>query len=289
MNADVQDDSRPDIQGYAAHDAAAQASETERRRLAALVESEIISPLNLLLAQANAYEQTFAANPQARLAVSVLTNLARQVMQQARDLKGNLHPPTLETLGLEPALEALANQVMRAHGLQVALLIERQRERLPPQIELALYRITQDMLTRATQFARASWVSIRLERRDDVLRFSLADNGIGAEQTQNLEAGLSRLEQLGAAVTLRQGEQGSLELSAAFNLAAPADLTAREMEVIQRLASGLTNKEIALALDVSARTVNFHLDNIYSKLGVSTRTEAAVYALRQGWVRQPPK
>jgi DNA-binding CsgD family transcriptional regulator len=289
MNADVQDDSRPDLQGYAAHDAAAQASETERRRLAALVESEIISPLNLLLAQANAYEQTFAANPQARLAVSVLTNLARQVMQQARDLKGNLHPPTLETLGLEPALEALANQVTRAHGLQVALLIERQRERLPPQIELALYRITQDMLTRATQLARASWVSIRLERRDDVLRFSLADNGIGAEQTQSLEAGLSRLEQLGAAVALRQGEPGSLELSAAFNLAAPADLTAREMEVIQRLASGLTNKEIALALDVSARTVNFHLDNIYSKLGVSTRTEAAVYALRQGWVRQPPK
>jgi DNA-binding NarL/FixJ family response regulator len=57
------------------------------------------------------------------------------------------------------------------------------------------------------------------------------------------------------------------------------------MEVIQLLTEGLSNKELAQALFISPRTVNFHLDNIYSKLGVSSRTEAAIYALRQGWVR----
>ena len=41
----------------------------------------------------------------------------------------------------------------------------------------------------------------------------------------------------------------------------------------------------ARLLFISPRTVNFHLDNIYSKLGVSSRTEAAIYALRQGWTR----
>jgi DNA-binding NarL/FixJ family response regulator len=58
------------------------------------------------------------------------------------------------------------------------------------------------------------------------------------------------------------------------------------MDVIQLLAEGLSNKEIARLLFISPRTVNFHLDNIYSKLGVSSRTEAAIYALRHGWARR---
>ena len=70
-----------------------------------------------------------------------------------------------------------------------------------------------------------------------------------------------------------------------FGLVTAVDLTPREMDVIQLLAEGLSNKEMAHILSVSPRTINFHLDNIYSKLGVSSRTEAAVYALRQGWVR----
>src|SRR5512145_1385201 len=115
----------------------AAASEAERRRLADLLESEVIGSLNLLLAQAGAYEQTLAGNAQAKMAVSVLANLGRQVLQQVRDLKNNLHPALLETLGLEPALEALAAQMTRAQGLHITLLLERQRERLPPAIELA--------------------------------------------------------------------------------------------------------------------------------------------------------
>ena len=60
----------------------------------------------------------------------------------------------------------------------------------------------------------------------------------------------------------------------------------RQMDVIQLLGEGLTNKEMALTLDIRPRTVKFHLDNIYSKLGVNTRTEAAIYALRHGWTRE---
>ena len=71
-----------------------------------------------------------------------------------------------------------------------------------------------------------------------------------------------------------------------FPIETPVELTPREMDVIQLLAEGLSNKEIAHLLFISPRTVNFPLDNIYSKLGVSSRTEAAVYALRHGWVRR---
>jgi DNA-binding NarL/FixJ family response regulator len=63
------------------------------------------------------------------------------------------------------------------------------------------------------------------------------------------------------------------------------DLTARELEVLQLLARGLRNKEIAARLYVSERTVNFHLANIYQKLNVSGRTEALSKAITQGLVR----
>lgn len=62
-------------------------------------------------------------------------------------------------------------------------------------------------------------------------------------------------------------------------------LTAREREVLQLLARGLRNKEIAARLTVSERTVNFHLANIYSKLHVSGRTEALSKALEQGLLK----
>ena len=62
-------------------------------------------------------------------------------------------------------------------------------------------------------------------------------------------------------------------------------LTAREQDVLQLLARGLRNKEIAARLVVSERTVNFHLANIYQKLNVSGRTEALSKALEQGLIR----
>lgn len=69
------------------------------------------------------------------------------------------------------------------------------------------------------------------------------------------------------------------EVSAEFE-----GLTERELEVLQLVASGKTNKEIGQALYISDRTVQAHLSNIFSKLGVVSRTEAAMYAVRKGWI-----
>jgi DNA-binding NarL/FixJ family response regulator len=59
-------------------------------------------------------------------------------------------------------------------------------------------------------------------------------------------------------------------------------LTEREGVVLARLAEGVTNGEIAAQLGVSENTVKFHLQNLYLKLGVSNRTEAATLFLRRG-------
>jgi len=276
---------------YAAMEDTVTAVEAERCRLAGLLQGSVVEPLNLLLSQANAYEQSLGANPMARMAVSVLSSLARQVLQQVRDMEANLHPAILETLGLEPALEALVSQTMRAHGLQVTLALERMRERLPPQIELVLFRTAQEALDRTIRHAHASQVTIRLEHRladtGEHLIFGFTDNGITTTGGDVLRAARRRIEQLGGTVETGIGPRGGFELTVSFAVESPVQLTVREMEVIQLLAEGLSNKEIARLLFISPRTVNFHLDNIYSKLGVSSRTEAAIYALRHGWVRRP--
>jgi len=60
-------------------------------------------------------------------------------------------------------------------------------------------------------------------------------------------------------------------------------LSEREMEVLRLASKGISNKDIARELVVSVRTVQAHLGNIFNKLGVGSRTEAVLYALRSGW------
>ena len=62
-------------------------------------------------------------------------------------------------------------------------------------------------------------------------------------------------------------------------------LSAREMEILQQVTRGLSNKEIALSLGISHQTVKNHMTAILNKLDVEDRTQAAVFALRRGWVR----
>ena len=65
-------------------------------------------------------------------------------------------------------------------------------------------------------------------------------------------------------------------------------LTQRELEVLQSAADGLTNKEIAERLFIAEKTVKNHISNIFSKLNVNDRTQAVLYALRQGLVSVAP-
>jgi two-component system, NarL family, response regulator LiaR len=62
------------------------------------------------------------------------------------------------------------------------------------------------------------------------------------------------------------------------------DLYPREIEVLKLTAKGMRNKEIAKELNISERTVQAHLSNIFSKLEVGSRTEAVLQALKEGWL-----
>ena len=80
-------------------------------------------------------------------------------------------------------------------------------------------------------------------------------------------------------------------LAAAANLALDpvrindvTELTERELQVLKLAARGMSNKEIAIDLDIGIRTVKGHLVNIFGKMRVGSRTEAVLVALKKGWV-----
>jgi DNA-binding NarL/FixJ family response regulator len=59
-------------------------------------------------------------------------------------------------------------------------------------------------------------------------------------------------------------------------------LTSREVEILELVLTGKTNKAIATEISISAKTVEFHLENIYRKLGVRSRVMAGIWALQNG-------
>jgi len=146
---------------------------------------------------------------------------------------------------------------------------------------------------------------------------SLADSDLGAEipivvlteaispaaSAQALQAGIRALlpseistDQLAAALQAAAAGLVVLhpnEIPEAFPAAAPSSqplaelpepLTRREREVLQMLAAGLANKEIAARLNISDHTAKFHVAAILGKLGAATRTEAVALGIRRGLV-----
>lgn len=142
---------------------------------------------------------------------------------------------------------------------------------------------------------------IRMNRpKMPVLMLSTYDNPTYISRAHALGAtgfllkGLSRDELLDAIRKAAQGHDlwSRSELRRATiakpvnvpGVAAEAALTEREIEVLRSLALGLTNKELAHDLGISPDTVKEHVQNVLRKIGVADRTQAAVWAVRNGLV-----
>jgi DNA-binding NarL/FixJ family response regulator len=65
-----------------------------------------------------------------------------------------------------------------------------------------------------------------------------------------------------------------------------SSLTPREAEILQLLIAGYTNKAIAAEIFISEKTVEFHLDNLYTKIGVRTRLMAGIWAMQHGMLAE---
>jgi len=111
-----------------------------------------------------------------------------------------------------------------------------------------------------------------------VLKTASGDELVRAVQT--VHRGESALSPEIASKVVRQAMSGRPE-GAAEQIEA---LTARELDVLRLAAQGMTNRQIGRELGISHRTVQGHLQSVYGKLDVYSRTEAVTEALRRGWI-----
>ena len=122
--------------------------------------------------------------------------------------------------------------------------------------------------------------------------------GEAAMREPYLAMARSRLDEIAWQAGWEQGRAMSMERAIEYALSAeeppatgqsppsapehPAGLTSREVEVLGLVAKGLTNAQVAQRLFVSPRTVHRHLNSVYHKLGVSSRTAATRFAIEHG-------
>jgi signal transduction histidine kinase len=156
-----------------------EAQEAERTRLARELHDETGQALTSILLGLKPLEQA-AAGEQAA-AVASLRELVVSTLQDVRALAVELRPAALDDFGLVPAVERLADTFRGQSGMDVELETRLPDERLPPEVETALYRIVQEALTNVVKHADARRVSILLTERERGVAAMVEDDGTGFE------------------------------------------------------------------------------------------------------------
>ncbi len=168
------------------------AQELERKRLARELHDETGQALTSILLGLSAVEHadTLAG---AQAAATELRDLVVSTLQDVRRLAVELRPNALDDFGLEPALRRLGQSVREGSGLDVQVETRLGEERLPAELETALYRIVQEALTNALKHAQARRVSVVVTRKNALVSVVIEDDGQGFRPELGLAGGLGLL------------------------------------------------------------------------------------------------
>lgn len=186
-------------------------------------------------------------------------------------------------LELDPELEIVGQAVDGGHALQLA------RELKPDVVLMDLLMPGMDGIA-ATRAIRCELPDVEVIALTSVLEDGTVYDAMRAGAVGYL---LKDTDARALCLAVKAAAVGQVQLSpqVAERLMrevpapeSPEVLTRRETEVLRLLARGRSNREIAADLSIAEKTVKSHVSNILSKLGVSSRTQAALYAIRIGLV-----
>ncbi len=154
------------------------AQEQERKRIARELHDETSQVLTSLLISLAILEESISTQ-QAHDRIADTRKLAHQTLRAIRNLSIDLRPSALDDLGLLPALRWYVKEYQQKCAIEVEFIASGFKERLPAEMETALYRIVQESLTNTARHANAHKVVITMRELTDSVYVTIADDGSG--------------------------------------------------------------------------------------------------------------
>lgn len=189
------------------------AQEAERLGIARDLHDEVGQALTGVLLQLGSIP---ASTPQGREELEEARRSVRRALEEVRRISSELRPEMLADLGLVSALTELTRTFARAAGIQVETRFDRALPRLPPETELALYRIAQESLTNVARHARARHVEVDLTAGESRVVLVVRDDGVGLDGATSEHGGLRSMREravlVGGALEIREPAGGGVEV-----------------------------------------------------------------------------
>jgi signal transduction histidine kinase len=195
------------------------AQDEERRRIARDIHDTTVQKLALLSMHLSQLERV--ADPQkVKVVAQESRELSGQCAQELRSLSYLLHPPMLEELGLASALKIYAEGVSQRSGVDVHVDVATDFERLPPEMEIALFRVAQESLSNILRHSKSPRAKIKL-LSNGAIELAVSDEGqgfpagitTGANAEVRMGVGIlgmsERMRQLGGTLQIDSGPGGT--------------------------------------------------------------------------------
>lgn len=195
------------------------AQDEERRRIARELHDSTVQKLALLSMNLSAIQNISDPEKQRKTA-EASRELANQCAQELRSISYLLHPPMLEELGLASALKIYAEGFSQRSGVSLDIEVQPDFDRLPPEIEIALFRVAQESLSNILRHSNSPTAKIKLSRNSGV-ELAIMDEGRGfadgkkSEVTGDILMGVGilgmreRMKQLGGTLDITSGPTGT--------------------------------------------------------------------------------
>ena len=156
------------------------ATEEERKRIARELHDGIAQSLAALRIRLRVARTVADDAERAKLLEQVSSEMG-EAMEELRRIARGLRPPALDMLGLGPAIESHARNIADATGMAADLQLEDIGHRLPPEAELALYRVIQEALSNVARHSGADMFRLQLGVSENHVHADVADNGRGLD------------------------------------------------------------------------------------------------------------
>jgi two-component system sensor histidine kinase DegS len=165
---------------------ATKAQEEERKRISHELHDDTIQALVVLSRQLDALSSDKGLSEENRLRLEELWQKTDDILKGVRRLSQDLRPAALDRLGLLPALEWLASNVTEYSGIPTKVNVVGEESRLPEEVTIALFRITQEALRNVWRHSGATSAEITVEFDESKTRITVSDNGKGFQLPENI-------------------------------------------------------------------------------------------------------